>query len=523
MKIVLLLATLNSLTGIWIGTLHMGEVPAPVRLEIISEERGTLSVPFEGISEEPVSIRTAEPSHLQFELKQEKMSLLFDGKVQQNSIQGKVTSGNQKGTFELVRTVAVDVRKYFGSYEFESGQFLHIRTWDELGENQLTYLDEKGQVGPLHAISDTEFFSGPGLWIPVPGQKRIIFEKNAKGKITGLVWSKENVSQKAAKRETLYQEEEIKFTSGKTQLSGSLVLPSGKGPFPAVVLVHGSGPVTRDFFGPIAYLFSRRGIAVLSYDKRGTGGSEGHWMDASFTDYASDAIAGVHYLSTRKEINPKAIGLWGASQAGWIIPQAMEREENIAFAVLLSVPSVTPFEQELQRTSEEMKATGATDEQIAKAKDQLKGEIDSLRTEDTKAYLRLEMEKLQKEANQKVLDSSGPANPRFLLWYSSLLDYDPVPSLEKVKRPVLVLYGELDRGVPLTPNKTILENAFKKAGNDKATVRVFPKGNHALLLSETGSMAEFPRLTQFVPGLFDIMVDWILNAKTRRREDAKTN
>jgi uncharacterized protein len=513
MKIVLLLALLNTLQGTWLGTIRLGNAVMPVRFEVVKKGpalSATLTLPFEGISDAPVTIVSSQNSGFEFEFKQGDKSFLFAGDIQKNVLQGNVSLGAEKGSFELVRSVSVDVQKYFGTYGFDSGKFLHVRTWDELGENQLTYLDEKGRVGPLYATSETDFFTGPGVWIPLPVVARIAFEKDAKGEITGLIWSEGEDSQKATKRSVSHREEEVAFKSGQIKLSGSLVLPPGKGPFPAVVLVHGSGPATRDFFGPVSYLFARRGIAVLSYDKRGIGKSEGHWLDASFADYASDALAGAQYLTTRKEIQGNAIGLWGVSQAGWIIPQAIERGKNIAFAVLLSAPAVTPFEQEIQRNKQEMEAVGTPKEQIEKNVSQLKADMESLRSEETKEYFRQQVEKLQKEGNQKVLDSSGSANPRFLAWYSTLLDYDPVPALQNVKCPVLVLYGELDRGVPLDPNKRILEDALKKAGNNQVTVRVFPNGNHALLLSETGSMSEFPRLTQFVPGLFDTMVDWIV-------------
>ena len=392
---------------------------------------------------------------------------------------------------------------YFGAYQFEDGSYVFVRTWDELGPNQLTYLFEDGRVGPLHAVSQTEFFTGAGLMVQQPETARVTFEKSSNDRITGLIWA----GKRAAKQEALFNEEEISFTNNSIRLHGSLVIPKGTGPFPAIVLVHGSGPVTRDFFGPVSYLFARHGIAVLSYDKRGIGKSEGHWMSAGFADYASDAVAGVAFLRSRKEIDPKSIGLWGASQAGWVIPQAVEKDPEIAFVVMLSVAGVTPFEQELQRNKEEMRALKSPDEEIAKTLAALNADLESLRTEEVKQYLQDSLKKLQDEGNQKALDASGPDNPRFLLWYADILDSNPMPSLQKMKCPVLVLYGDLDRTVPIDPNKKILERALQN--NPHVTFHVFPKGNHALMLSETGSMKEFPSLTQFVPDLFPVMIRWI--------------
>ena len=512
MRVVLLLTALQSLASGWLGIVEFGDRPAPLRVELSKKAEqwnGTFSLPFEGLVDQPLASVTVEDANLHFEYKSERVGFQFQGKVHDQSIKGTVTSKDRNGSFDLVRTTIVPNENYFGAYEFEKGKFLYIRTFDELGEKQLTYLDEEGHVGPLNAVSQTEFFTGPGLWIPLPKRASVVFEKNNDGKISGLTWTDQTGLRKAVKRDTLFHEEEIVFTNGSVKLSGSVVLPEGKGPFPAMVFVHGSGATSRDFFGPVSYLFARHGIAVLSYEKRGVGKSTGHWLDADFADYSSDAIAGVNYLKSRKEIDPRKIGLWGGSQAGWIIPQAVEKDPSIAFAVMFSVPGVTPYEQEVQRSRGELMADGASQEQMDKTVAALKSDIDSLRTEDVKQYLRDGVQKLQKEGNQKVLNASGADNPRFLLWYTNLLDYSPVPSLEKMKCPVLVLYGEIDRGVPVDPNKAILDAAFKKGGNSDVTFHVFPKGNHVLMLSETGGMKEFPHLTQFVPDLFPTMVEWI--------------
>ena len=509
MKVMLLLATLNSLTGTWIGNVLLGKDPTPVRLEITAPS-GTLSLPLDGISKLPLTAVEAAGADVSFKVQNDKLIFSFRGKWNERTIRGDVQSGEQTGTFEVVRTSAVRLDDYFGVYKFEDDTSLYIRTWDELGENQLTFFDDQGRAGPLFAIDEVEFFTGPSLWIPLPQSATIRFAKDTSGQISGLTWSdSDGKNKKAFRMEGSFKEEEVTFENRSVRLAGSLVIPEGSGPFPAVVLIHGSGAVTRDFFGPIAYLLASRGIAVLSYDKRGTGKSAGHWMEMSFVDYAQDALAGVQYLRTRKQIHPDRIGLWGASQAGWIIPEATMRDERIRFAVMLSVPGVTPYEQEVQRMEEEMKAQNIPPAEIQKAVQELKGQIESLRTAEVKSHLEKELSRLKNEGKEEALKASGTENPQFLLWYTGILDHSPIPALEKMKCPVLVLYGAYDRGVPFERNKPLLEAALKKAKNDRASFHIFPKGNHALLLSETGSMREFPYLTRFVPGLFDHMVSWI--------------
>jgi pimeloyl-ACP methyl ester carboxylesterase len=138
------------------------------------------------------------------------------------------------------------------------------------------------------------------------------------------------------------------FASGDARLAFTLDLPAGTGPFPAVVAGHGSGRVTRDQLAWLASEFTRLGFAVLRFDKRGVGESTGTFVFVGvrdspevFPQLASDIAAGVRFLRTRSEIDPRRIGLAGVSQAGWILPEAARELGGVAFLVLLSGPVCT--------------------------------------------------------------------------------------------------------------------------------------------------------------------------------------
>jgi pimeloyl-ACP methyl ester carboxylesterase len=511
----------NSMKGDWVGILKLTEKPSPMRLHVIEDGSGFLNLPLEEIVNQPLTQLAATTREIHFEFKKETVSFQFDGNIQQDSIKGKVTLPDRQGTFDLVRIAPVDIEKYFGTYKSSTGNYLYIRTWDELGDHQLTYFDDAGHVGPLFAKSETEFFSGPSILIPVPVAAKIIFELDASHTVKGIQWSETGKEPVEFQRVTEVREEGVTFQNGEVRLSGSLTLPTGDGKFPALVLIHGSGPVTRDFFGPIAYMFARHKIAVLSYDKRGIGKSQGNWMDAGFEDYAADALAGLHYLSQRKEIDSSAIGLWGISQGGWIAPLAASKDSDVAFVMALSAPAVTPAEQEMQRMSEEMKLQGTPEEQIAGAAKQFHEQIEGLRTEEAKKEFESAVAKLRAEGKTELLNQRGLDNPRYLLFYRRILDYDPLPALQNLKCPVLAIYGEVDRTVPVAGNKSILESALEKAGNKNHLILVLPKGDHALMLSKSGSYTEFPYLNQFVPGLFQTMVDWIVTRASRSPESTE--
>src|SRR5262249_4048650 len=129
-------------------------------------------------------------------------------------------------------------------------------------------------------------------------------------------------------RVRLYTEEEVVFASGDVRLAGTLTLPLGPGPHPALVFVHGSGPQRRGAETVEAARFAQHGIASLAFDKRGTGESTGDWQQSDFDDLADDVLAGVRLLRRDRRIRADKVGLWGISQAGWVMALAAARSAD---------------------------------------------------------------------------------------------------------------------------------------------------------------------------------------------------
>src|SRR5207237_569636 len=154
-------------------------------------------------------------------------------------------------------------------------------------------------------------------------------------------------------------------------LGGMLVLPQGRGPFPAVVFVTGSDPDTREAWQVEAQALAARGVASLLYDKRGVGASNGASHDlASFDDLAGDVDGAVYFLrSQRLLIDPRRIGLAGQSQGTWVITKAAARDPRIAFLVFISGGALTPAEQETYRTGALMKREGFIENDIGAARE----------------------------------------------------------------------------------------------------------------------------------------------------------
>lgn len=141
--------------------------------------------------------------------------------------------------------------------------------------------------------------------------------------------------------------EAVSFKSGDVRLAGTLYLPAGDGPHPAMVVFHSASGPTRDFptYQHLTTDLPRAGYAVLLFDRRGSGSSSGDFETASFQDLAADGVSGVQYLKTRKEIEPTRIGVWGISQGGWLAPLAATMSPDVAFVVAVSASGVSPAEQ----------------------------------------------------------------------------------------------------------------------------------------------------------------------------------
>src|SRR5690606_1481202 len=150
-------------------------------------------------------------------------------------------------------------------------------------------------------------------------------------------------------------------------IAGTLLVPVTPGPHPAMVMIHGSGPATRDVLRPFADHFARNGVAVLITDKRGAGESSGNLVRAKFDDLADDALAGVAYLRGRDDIRADSIGLHGVSLGGWIAPLAAVRSDDIAYVVVESAPTLTPREHERLRVQSQLRADGFSRDDIARA------------------------------------------------------------------------------------------------------------------------------------------------------------
>jgi uncharacterized protein len=331
-----------------------------------------------------------------------------------------------------------------------------------------------------------------------------------------------------------YREEEVKFTNGDITLAGTLTLPPDAGPHPAVVLITGSGPENRDedifgfkIFRVIADALTRKGIAVLRFDDRGVGGSSAGAASDTSETFAGDVAAAVQYLKGRPEINPKQIGLLGHSEGGIIAPMVAVSSPDVSFIILMSgsgVPGSRVIEEQARLINE---ASGAPPADLKEQAELEKRAVDAALTGQGWDQVKADMLAWFKQAaaampegQRKALGDidawatksaeaqiAGLQSP----WMQFFLVHDPATVLEKVKAPVLALFGGLDLQVPAEENRAAVVQALEKGGNKDVTVKVFPSANHLYQAAKTGSPSEYAALKpEFVPGFLDTISEWIL-------------
>ncbi|MFO0804014.1 MAG: alpha/beta hydrolase [Gemmataceae bacterium] len=333
-----------------------------------------------------------------------------------------------------------------------------------------------------------------------------------------------------------YEEAQVEFenAAGKFKLAGTLTLPKGDGPYPAVVLVSGSGPQDRDEtllghkpFLVIADHLTRKGFAVLRYDDRGVGKSGGKHDTATSADFATDAFAAVQYLGMRKEIDAKRIGVMGHSEGGLIAPiVAAEHPKDVAFIVLLAGPGVPGDEVLLLQQQVISKTMGAKPEAMKLSENLMKailpaakepGPADERKKKIEKAAAEF-FEKLPAEDKKRLGDDVKNAQAGVAtlssIWMQYFLAFDPRPTLAKVKCPVLAINGELDLQVVPDQNVAAIEKAVKAGGNDRVTTKVFPKLNHLFQKSKTGAPNEYGQIEEtFSPEALEFIAEWLLKLK----------
>ena len=323
-----------------------------------------------------------------------------------------------------------------------------------------------------------------------------------------------------------YQIEEVKFQNGPINLAGTLTLPPGNGPFPAVLLISGSGLQDRDEtvfghkpFWVLADHLSRAGIAVLRVDDPGIGKSAPHPEPPTTADFATDVEAGVTFLKRDDRIG--TVGLIGHSEGGIIAAIVASRRDDIGFVVLMAGPGVPGAEllfKQNERIFDGMGIVGERKETLLTLLDRLFTTLTSDMTEDEMRQQVDEIVRKQFEINgippaqQDETQVQAAVEQVLNPWMRYFLAFDPRPALEATRVPVLALNGELDVQVDAEQNLTAIDAALEKGGNHNVTLHRLPKHNHLFQRAKTGLVNEYAVIEETLsPEVLDLIRDWVVS------------
>lgn len=275
----------------------------------------------------------------------------------------------------------------------------------------------------------------------------------------------------ATARSLDFDEQKVQFNSGRIKLEGTLLVPKGSGPHPAIVIIHGAGPLTQEDYRAEAEIFAKSGIAALIYDKRTEGYSaDGVGEDSrSYELLADDALAAVRALRSRTDIDLEHIGLWGHSEGGWVAPLAAVRSNDVSFLITVGASGVPPIQQTSWTLENQFRRQGIYSTPM----------IYSI----TRNGL-------------SMLVSAG-------LFAEAI--YNPVPPLEKLHQPLLAIWGNNDRTAPPGESFQIFQEALERGGNQHYTIQFFSQADHTLHYSVDG----FTWSDEFSPGYPEAMTAWI--------------
>lgn len=323
-----------------------------------------------------------------------------------------------------------------------------------------------------------------------------------------------------------YKIEEVTFKNGTVNLAGTLTLPLGDGPFPAVLLISGSGLQDRDqtLFGHkpfwvLADYLTRAGIAVLRVDDPGIGKSTPHPKPPTTADFATDVEAGVEFL--QKDDRIKSVGLIGHSEGGTIAAIVASRSDDIRFVVLMAAPGVLGAELLRKQNERIFDAVGIAGEHkrtLLTLLDQLFTTLASDLADDDLRQQVAKIVRKQFEANGVPATQQDETQVQTAVeqvlnpWMRYFLAFNPQPALKKVQVPVLALNGKLDVQVDAEQNLTAIATALEQGENKDVTIHRLPKHNHLFQRATTGLVNEYAVIKETIsPEVLNLIRDWVLS------------
>lgn len=333
-----------------------------------------------------------------------------------------------------------------------------------------------------------------------------------------------------------YKSEDVEYFNADKSIkyAGTITIPPGKGPFPAAILITGSGQQNRDEetmghkpFAVIADHLTRQGMVILRVDDRGIGGTTGD-MKVTTADFAKDVMVGLNYLKKRPEVNAKKLGMIGHSEGGMMAPMIAAERKDIDFIVLLAAPGVKTIDLMTEQNQAILSKTPMNKNYIqvysrlyrkivetinntvdpTAVRENITQVVDKWRdtTDKTAVMMTTGIFNTKKRDEFVNAFASLAENP----WYKYYFKFDPAPYLEKLSCKVLALNGDKDIQVLSTSNLEGIRTALKRSKVKTSEVIEMPGLNHLFQTCKECTLVEYSKLDEtFSPAALNKMSEWL--------------
>jgi hypothetical protein len=304
---------------------------------------------------------------------------------------------------------------------------------------------------------------------------------------------------------SVYREMPVTFTSDDAELSGTLLIPRGAGPHPAVIVVHGTAPNARAPYRGIAELLVRHGIAALTYDKRGFAASKGP-LPYRYDDLAGDVLSAAARLKGLDEIDGSRIGLIGFSEGGFVAPLAASRSSDIAFMAVVSGAGASPARTVNYEMKTRLRDDGFAETVVNEALQVREGLHEYYRTRENADAVLESIDAVKEEPwftpafeirAKDVPDSLDDI--QYTADYPADLDFDPLAHLARLEIPMLFLFGEADVKVPPQESAEAIRNTLIAAEREHFEIKTFPDADHLIMINYEPA-----------PGYLDTLTNWFV-------------
>jgi uncharacterized protein len=334
-----------------------------------------------------------------------------------------------------------------------------------------------------------------------------------------------------------YKAEDVVYANKdkSIQYGATLTIPPGKGPFPAILLITGSGQQNRDEeilqhkpFAVIADYLTRKGYLVMRVDDRGMGQTTGDVKSATSRDFANDAEVSLDYLKQRKEVDPKHIGLLGHSEGGMIAEMIAAERKDIDFIILLAAPGENIKKLMTDQNAAILSSVGMSKAYVSSYLDlysKLLNIVPDAATvqEARQKALQVVNEWKAATAHNVVIATTGMYNDSttnayvnnmvyflYLPWFRYFIHFDPAPYLEKAHSHILALNGDKDVQVVAGPNLLAMEASLKKSPAKSREIKELKGLNHLFQHCTWCTVQEYGQLEETIaPGVLETIADWL--------------